>query len=71
MSKANKLMADKVPAGFKTCRHWAKTEDLSESQTQKILRALMNANPPMVERQLFRIHDGGVLRKVPHYRKLQ
>jgi hypothetical protein len=71
MTKMSKKEAEKIPAGFKTCRQWAKAEQLSESRTLKILRALIATTPPMVERRDFLILDNGVLRKAPHYRKLQ
>ena len=71
MKKANSRRADKVPAGFKTVHQYANSENLSSSQARKILLACSKTVPPLVERRTFKICVDGILRPIPHYRKLK
>lgn len=58
-------VTDEVPEGHKTAIQWADEWNLSERQSQDIIKRLLHRG--FAGRAVYRIKNGGCVRPVPHY----
>lgn len=66
LEELSAIKSDSVPKGWVTCRRFAEMSSLSESQSLKKLRALVQATK--AEKKNFRIEIGDRIFPIPHYR---
>jgi hypothetical protein len=68
MAHASLAVVDKVEAGFKTVRQWAKFMKIDRSTASERLNILLKQSK--VEKKTFRIMTDSTVRSIAHYRPI-